>query len=177
MAVSALWECRQSWYHRRMAFIKSRHPLVILRWMPERGRWWRTKRKRKIEKFEVYRHRSHHGIEMWKYYLFGSGGIRCLFLILFRKIEHFRKKVAKSLAVSRILLTFAVRVGADGKERLRWRLKWMSVLNVSLEIEMWKFQNSTMTNSNTAHAMGLLYPFLYRRKVPIYLLAWAIVSC
>lgn len=23
-------ECRQSWYHRRMAFIKSRHPLVIL---------------------------------------------------------------------------------------------------------------------------------------------------
>ena len=44
-------------------------------------------------------------------------------------------------------------------------------------IEMWKFRNSTMTNSNTAHAMGLLYPFLYRRKVPIYLLAWAIVSC
>ena len=29
------------------------------------------------------------------------------------------KKVAKSLAVSRLLLTFAVRVGADGKERLR----------------------------------------------------------
>ena len=28
------------------------------------------------------------------------------------------KKVAKSLAVSRILLTFADRVGADGKERL-----------------------------------------------------------
>lgn len=27
----ALWEYRQSWYHRRMAFIKSRHPLVILR--------------------------------------------------------------------------------------------------------------------------------------------------
>ena len=51
----------------------------------------------------------------------------------------------------------------------------MSVLNVSLEIEMWKFQNSTMTNCNTAHAMGLLYPFLYRGKVPIYLLAWAIV--
>lgn len=50
----------------------------------------------------------------------------------------------------------------------------MSVLNVSLEIEMWKFQNSTMTNCNTAHAMGLLYPFLYRRKVSIYLLAWAI---
>ena len=86
------------------------------------------------------------------------------------------KKVAKSLAVSRILLTFAVGVGADGKERLRWRLKWMSVLNVSLEIEMWKFQNSTMTNCNTAHAMGLLYPFLYKRKVSIYLLAWAIVS-
>lgn len=31
MAASALWECRQSWYHQRMAFIKSRHPLVILR--------------------------------------------------------------------------------------------------------------------------------------------------
>ena len=45
---------------------------------------------------------------MWKFYLFGSGGIRCLFLILFRKIEHLRKKVAKSLAVSRILLTFAI---------------------------------------------------------------------
>ena len=29
------------------------------------------------------------------------------------------KNVAKSLAVSRILLTFALRVGADGKERLR----------------------------------------------------------
>ena len=41
------------------------------------------------------------------------------FLILLRKIEHFRKKVAKSFAVSRILLTFAVRVGVDGKERLR----------------------------------------------------------
>ena len=177
MAASALWECRQNWYHRRMAFIKSRHLLVILRWMPERERWWRTKRKRKLEKFEVYRHWNRHGIGMWKCYLFGSGGIRCLFLIPFRKIEHFRKKVAKSFAESGILLTFAVRVGADGKERLRWRLKWMSVLNVSLEIEMWKFQYSTMTNCNTAHAMGLLYPFLYRRKVPIYLLAWAIVSC
>ena len=29
------------------------------------------------------------------------------------------KKKAKSLAASRILLTFAVRVGAGGKERLR----------------------------------------------------------
>ena len=29
------------------------------------------------------------------------------------------KKKAKSLAVSRILLTFVVRVGAGGKERLR----------------------------------------------------------
>ncbi len=29
------------------------------------------------------------------------------------------KNIAKSLAVSRIMLTFAVRVGADGKERLR----------------------------------------------------------
>ena len=56
---------------------------------------------------------------MWKFYLFGSGGIRCLFLILLRKIVHFRKKVAKSLAISRILLTFVVRVGAGGKERLR----------------------------------------------------------
>ena len=28
---SALWECRQSWYHQRIAFIKSRHLLVILR--------------------------------------------------------------------------------------------------------------------------------------------------
>ena len=56
---------------------------------------------------------------MWKCYLFGTDGIRCHFLIPFRKIEYFRKKVAKSLAVSRILLTFAVRVGADGKERLR----------------------------------------------------------
>ena len=55
---------------------------------------------------------------MWKCYLFGSGGIRCLFLIPFRKIEHIRKKVAKSLAESGILLTFAVRVGAGGKERL-----------------------------------------------------------
>lgn len=53
----------------------------------------------------------------------------------------------------------------------------MSVLSVSLEIEMWKFQNSTMTNSNTAHALGLLHPFLCRGKVSIYLLAWAIVSC
>jgi len=32
---------------------------------------------------------------MWKFYLFGSGGIRCHFLILFRKIEHFRKKWLK----------------------------------------------------------------------------------
>lgn len=29
------------------------------------------------------------------------------------------KNIAKSLAVSGIMLTFAVRVGADGKERLR----------------------------------------------------------
>jgi hypothetical protein len=34
-------------------------------------------------------------MEMWKFYLFGSGGIRCLFLILLRKIEHFRKKWLK----------------------------------------------------------------------------------
>ena len=37
----------------------------------------------------------------------------------FKKNRAFYKKVAKSFAVSRILLTFAVRVGADGKERLR----------------------------------------------------------
>lgn len=30
-AASALWEYRQSWYHQRMAFIKSRHLLVISR--------------------------------------------------------------------------------------------------------------------------------------------------
>ena len=131
----------------------------------------------RIGKLEVYGHWNRHEIGMWKCYLFGSGAIRCLFLSFSEKWSISDKKVAKSLAVSRILLTFAVRVGVDGKERLRWRLKWMSVLNVSLEIEMWKFQNSTMTNCNTAHAMGLLHPFFYRRKVPIYLLAWAIVSC
>ena len=131
----------------------------------------------RIGKLEVYGHWNRHEIGMWKCYLFCSGAIRCLFLILFRKNRVLTIKKEKSLAVSRILLTFAVRVGADGKERLRWRLKWMSVLNVSLEIEMWKFQNSTMTNCNTAHAMGLLYPFLYKRKVSIYLLAWAIVCC
>ena len=38
-----------------------------------------------IKKFEVYRHRSRHEIGMWKCKLFGSGAIRCLFLILFRK--------------------------------------------------------------------------------------------
>lgn len=46
----------------------------------------------------------------------------------------------------------------------------------SLEIEMWKFRYSTMTNCNTAHAMGLLYPFCNRKEM-IYLLAWAIVRC
>lgn len=46
---------------------------------------------------------------MWKCYLFGSGAIRCLFLILFRKKSSPNdKKIAKSLAVSRILLTFAI---------------------------------------------------------------------
>ena len=39
----------------------------------------------RIKKFEVYRHRSRHEIGMWKCNLFGSGAIRCLFLILFRK--------------------------------------------------------------------------------------------
>ena len=57
---------------------------------------------------------------MWKFYLFGSDGIRCLFLILLRKKSSPNdKKEAKSLAISRILLTFVVRVGAGGKERLR----------------------------------------------------------
>lgn len=41
------------------------------------------------------------------------------FLSFSEKSSSSDKKVAKSLAVSRILLTFAVRVGADGKERLR----------------------------------------------------------
>ena len=41
------------------------------------------------------------------------------FLSFSEKSSSSDKKVAKSLAVSRILLTFVVRVGADGKERLR----------------------------------------------------------
>ena len=41
------------------------------------------------------------------------------FLSFSEKSSSSDKKIAKSLAVSRILLTFAVRVGADGKERLR----------------------------------------------------------
>lgn len=41
------------------------------------------------------------------------------FLSLSEKSSSSDKKVAKNLAVSRILLTFAVRVGAGGKERLR----------------------------------------------------------
>ena len=41
------------------------------------------------------------------------------FLSFSEKSSSSDKKVAKSLAVSRILLTFAVRVGVDGKERLR----------------------------------------------------------
>ena len=41
------------------------------------------------------------------------------FLSFSEKSSSSDKKMAKSLAVSRILLTFAVRVGADGKERLR----------------------------------------------------------
>ena len=45
------------------------------------------------------------------------------FLSFSEKSSSSDKKIAKSLAVSRILLTFAVRVGADGKERLRRRLE------------------------------------------------------
>ena len=45
------------------------------------------------------------------------------FLSFSEKSSSSDKKVAKSLAVSRILLTFAVRVGVDGKERLRRRLE------------------------------------------------------
>lgn len=41
------------------------------------------------------------------------------FLSLSEKSSSSDKKVAKNLAVSRILLTFAVRVGSGGKERLR----------------------------------------------------------
>ena len=41
------------------------------------------------------------------------------FLSFLEKKSILEKKVAESLAVSRILLTFAGRVGADGKERLR----------------------------------------------------------
>lgn len=41
------------------------------------------------------------------------------FLSFSEKSSSSDKKMAKSLAVSRILLTFVVRVGADGKERLR----------------------------------------------------------
>ena len=73
----------------------------------------------RIGKLEVYGHWNRHEIGMWKCYLFGSGAIRCLFLSFSEKWSISDKKVAKSLAVSRILLTFAVRVGVDGKERLR----------------------------------------------------------
>ena len=45
------------------------------------------------------------------------------FLSFSEKSSSSDKKMAKSLAVSRILLTFVVRVGADGKERLRRRLE------------------------------------------------------
>jgi len=50
---------------------------------------------------------------MWKYFSLGNGSVQCHFF------PSGQKNIAKSLAVSRILLTFAVRVGADGKERLR----------------------------------------------------------
>ena len=45
------------------------------------------------------------------------------FLSFSEKSSSSDKKMAKSLAVLRILLTFVVRVGADGKERLRRRLE------------------------------------------------------
>ena len=50
---------------------------------------------------------------MWKCFSLGNGSVQCLFL------SFGIKNIAKSLAVSGIMLTFAVRVGADGKERLR----------------------------------------------------------
>ena len=67
------------------------------------------------------------------------------------------KNIAKSLAVSRILLTFAVRVGADGKERLRRRLERMSVLSVILRDRNVEVSKSAMIICNSAHAYGLLY--------------------
>ena len=45
------------------------------------------------------------------------------FLSFSEKASSSDKKMAKSLAVSRILLTFVVRVGAGGKERLCRRLE------------------------------------------------------
>lgn len=44
-----------------------------------------------------------------------------------------------------------------------------------LEIEMWKFRNSTEMTYNAAHAMD--YCILSYRMEMIYLLAWAIVRC
>lgn len=106
---------------------------------------------------------------MWKFYLFGSGGIRCLFLILFRKKEHFRKKSGRKFGSIKNIAYFCGQSWSRRKRTVAMKTQMNERIERYPRIEMWKFQNSTMTNSNTAHAMGLLYPFLYRRKVPIYL--------
>ena len=58
------------------------------------------------------------------------------------------KNVAKSLAVSRILLNFALRVGVDGKERAALKTRMNERIERYLAIEMWKFYTNPTTSYN-----------------------------
>lgn len=78
---------------------------------------------------------------MWKYYLFGSGGIRCLFFILLRKIEHFRKKKWQNFGSNKNIAYFCGQSWSSRKRTAAMKTQMNERIERYPRIEMWKFRN------------------------------------
>lgn len=83
---------------------------------------------------------------MWKCYLFGSGGIRCLFLILFRKNRVLTIKKGKKSGGIKKFSYFCNRVMSERKRTGTMKAIVNERIERYLVIEMWKFQSLLTIN-------------------------------
>ena len=85
-----------------------------------------------------------------------------------------RKNILENSVILKNKYNFAIWGGVVGKERLRRRLKFMSVLTLSCDRNV-EVSKVSKDNMQCCSRYGLITPFSKLEKVSIYLRAWAIV--
>ena len=78
---------------------------------------------------------------MWKFYLFGSGGIRCLFLILLRKNRVLTIKKGKKFGDIKNIAYFCGQSWSRRKRTAAMKTQMNERIERYPRIEMWKFRN------------------------------------